>query len=109
MFKRYVAQRKLKNTCLSCGKHFEKGDVYYKERRVDVEEVLFNKSNIYACNLYKCPRCKYKDEEHQKRFKEFSKICEHPDKFMNTIWGYIPGESVREPEYFRCMLCGKIL
>lgn len=105
MFKKHVAQRKLKNRCIYCEKHFVKGDVYYKERHVNVDGYR----KIYSYNLYECPKCKYEREQHEKRYKAFQKICVHPEEFINLVWGYIPGECVKEPKYNQCRLCGKIL
>ena len=102
MYRKLIAKRKLKNTCECCGKHLLKGDVYYKERTVVDEGVL------YAYNSYLCPKCRYKEERHQKRFNKFKDVCKHPQEFIETEWDYIPGECVKEPQYDYCKLCGKI-
>lgn len=39
----------------------------------------------------------------------FKRKCKHPQKFIDTVWRYIPGECVKEPDYDRCMLCGQIV
>ena len=56
-----------------------------------------------------CPKCKYKLEQHNKRYKEFQKHCKHPEQFIETEWCYIRGECVMEPDYDYCRLCEKIL
>ena len=101
--KRLIAKRKLKRCCQECEIHFKKGDVYYKVREV------YKDINICAYEFLLCPKCKYKLEQHNKRYKEFKKHCEHPGKFIETEWCYIPGECVKEPDYDYCRLCGKIL
>ena len=101
--KRLIAKRRLKRRCQECGKSFKKGDVYYKVRKV------FADVTICAFEFLICPKCKYKSEQHNKRYKKFQKQCEHPQEFIDTQWCYIPGESVMEPDYDYCRLCGKIL
>lgn len=103
MFKRYVAKRKLKNKCIHCNKEFSKGDVYYKER------IVKDYGEIISYSLYKCPKCKYEIEQHVKRLETFKTKCSHPQKFIETEWDYIPRESVKEPKYQYCRLCGKII
>ena len=101
--KRLIAKRRLKRCCQECGKSFKKGDVYYKVRKVFVDEI------VCAFEFLICPKCKYKMEQHNKRYKKFQKHCEHPQEFIDTQWCYIPGECVKEPNYDYCRLCGKIL
>lgn len=38
----------------------------------------------------------------QKRIDEI-KNCKHE---MDTVWDYIPGEAVKEPQYDHCIKCG---
>jgi len=110
MYKKLIAKRKLHCKCDYCNKTINKGEVYYKERIIktyfDYEN---NKSKIYGYNLYECPKCKYKGEQHFKRYLKFQKKCTHPEKFIETEYDYIPGECVKEPKYDYCRLCGKIL
>lgn len=101
--KRLVATRKLKRKCIYCDREFSKGNVYYKERKVFTDWV------VMAFETLMCPKCKYKQEQHDKRFKLFQNKCVHPDKFKETAWSYITGEYVKEPDYDFCRLCGKIL
>lgn len=110
MFKKKIAKRKLRCKCKCCGKEFLKGNVYYKERIVAVEEDFpIDKTIILAYNSYLCPKCKYKQEQQNKRFLKFKGKCTHPEKFIETKYDYIPGECVQEPQYDYCRLCGKIL
>jgi hypothetical protein len=101
--KRLIASRKLLRKCICCNKEFKKGDVYYRERKVFTDWV------VMAFETLMCPKCKYKAEQHDKRFKQFMEICIHPPKFCETAWHYITGECVQEPDYEFCILCGKIL
>ncbi|WP_052314810.1 hypothetical protein [Clostridium senegalense] len=82
---------------------FSKGSVYYKKRIVTEDEGI-----VFAYEYLICPKCKYKVEQHEKRYKEFQKRCNHPKKFIDTEWHYISGESVKEPYYEYCRLCGEI-
>ena len=108
MYKKMIVKRRLKHKCDYCNKSFKKGDVYYKERQV-FTDFIDGKVNVTAYSNFKCPKCKYKDEDHMKRFNKFKTKCNHPEEFIDTIWGYIPGECVKEPQCEHCKLCGKIL
>ena len=100
--KRLVAKRKLKRICDLCKRGINKGEVYYKERKVFSCEDL-----LTAYNFYMCPKCKYNQDKHNIRFEKFKKMCIHSK--TDIQWGYIQGESVKEPKYEFCLLCGKIL
>nr|WP_025775445.1 hypothetical protein [Clostridium botulinum] len=100
MYKKYIAKKKLKNICQYCGRSFNKGDLYYKERIV-VE--CWDSGHIYGYNNYICSKCKYKEEQHIKRFEQFQKNCNHPDDFITTQYDYW------QPLYDYCRLCGKTL
>lgn len=103
-----IASRKLRRTCENCGKHFLKGDVYYRKRIVNVEYDYFTDEPIVSAYEYAiCPKCKYHKDQHNKRLAIFRKHCTHPIEFRNTFYGYIPGECVMQPEYDVCMLCGQ--
>lgn len=102
--KRLIAGKKLKHKCIYCNKEIIKGDVYYRHREVFEEDEM-----IFAWQYVVCPKCKYKQEQQDKRFNEFKRKCKHPQKFIDIVWCYIPGECVKEPDYDRCMLCGKIV
>ncbi|KEI84147.1 hypothetical protein N493_19870 (plasmid) [Clostridium botulinum B2 433] len=106
MYKKYIAKKKLKNICQYCGCSFNKDDLYYKERIV-VE--CWDSGHIYGYNNYICPKCKYKEKQHIKRFERFRNNCIHPKEFVEEIWSYIPGECVKQPDHLECRLCGKIL
>lgn len=98
--KRKVASRKLKRKCFSCGCNFKKGDVYYIERIVytDFGEIVGADEYTY------CAKCKYKIEEHNRRFERFKPHCKHP--IINEVWDYIPGEAVMQPDHNECLICG---
>lgn len=102
--KRLIAPRKLKRTCSHCGRHFTKGNVYYKKREVYSDEYG---NGCAAFEYLVCPKCKWKKELSAIRFKVFQKHCVHPKKFVETEWSYIPGECVMEPDCDYCGLCGK--
>jgi hypothetical protein len=102
--KRHIASRKLVRKCDYCGVEFSKGDVYHTERYVIKEW-----SKVMAWTSYTCPKCEYKNEQHDKRFKRFQGICNHPNNFIETVWSYIPGECIKEPDYDKCTLCGATL
>lgn len=101
--KRLIASRKLKRICICCNKGFLKGEVYYKTR------TIYEAAPICADEYLTCPKCKYKNDQHLKRYKKFQKYCTHPQEFIETEWSYIPGECVKEPDYDHCLLCGEIL
>lgn len=101
--KKLIAKRRLKYGCDQCHKPILKGDTYFKKRIIRPGEI------VIAYDMNYCPKCKYKNEQHEKRFEEFKKRCEHPKKFIETEWDYIPGECVKEPQYDYCRLCGEIL
>jgi DNA-directed RNA polymerase subunit RPC12/RpoP len=99
--KKLTAKRSLRRTCIECGRKFNKGDVYYRHREVAEEY-----GEIFAYEYIECPKCHHKQEHCRKRFEEFKKRCLHPDEFITTVWSYIPGECVKEPDYDYCRLCG---
>ena len=107
--KRLIATRKLKRTCEGCGKSFKKGEIYYKQRKIYFFEDGYGSFKVLADEFLICPKCKYKKEQRLKRYKEFQKVCVHPERFIETEWSYIPGECVKEPDYDHCLLCGGIL
>jgi Zn finger protein HypA/HybF involved in hydrogenase expression len=111
LMKRLIATRKLKRKCECCQREFLKGDVYYKQRIVSVFDdwVVSQKVVIRAYEYYLCPKCKYKNGAQEQRFRLFREKCQHPKKFIETAWRYIPGECVQEPDYDQCRLCGKKL
>lgn len=98
-----VAKRKLKNGCDWCGKPIFKGNVYYRRRDVFTDDM-----GIYGHTTIFCPKCKYKIEQHNLRHEKFKKVCKHPEEFVNEVWRYIPGETVKEPSHCECMLCGSL-
>lgn len=107
--KRKIASRKLKRRCECCGRGFEKGDVYYHERKV---RHFYNGENedIVGVNKTKCPKCRYRDQNSLERYERFQKTCQHEKiEFIHEVWDYIPGEAVMEPQYDECRLCGNHL
>lgn len=102
--KRLIAKRRLKYGCDQCRKPILKGRVYYRKRTVCKEDW-----GIWSYSVTYCPRCKYKNEQREIRFKKFKEKCNHPEEFVNEVWTYIPGEAVKEPSHCECMLCGSYL
>ena len=103
--KRKVASRKLKRTCIGCNKSFVKGDVHYVERKVFAEF-----GEIIAVEYVYCAKCKYHDENHVRRFKEFKKSgsCRHPVR--DLVWQIIFGEDyAMEPSHEECLICGEVV
>lgn len=100
---RRVASRKLARNCDVCHCGFEKGDVYYRDRRVFIEF-----GEVVAFERRLCPKCKYKEEDHGKRFEKFKSHCDHP--ITDVIWTPIyPGEAAMEPDHEECIICGQYL
>ena len=97
--KRIPKSRKQYN-CFSCGKSILKGSPYYQEKYVD-----FSEEGIYAQRLKICPKCVFMRSRSSERFKRFKPNCHHPLK--GTVYRYIPGECVQEPDYDECLVCGK--
>lgn len=106
--KQLIAKRKLQRKCNICNRVIKKGDVYYKERVV-FEDEDWDCNKIYAYNIYRCPKCIWKANQHSKRYVEFTKVCKHPHEFRHTHYSYIPGEAVKEPSHDQCLLCGKVI
>lgn len=99
--KRLIAKRKLKSKCIDCNCSFEKGNVYYKTR-----EVFEEYGKIYVNEYITCPKCKYKNEQHKKRYEKFKEKCTHPDWAIDTKYTV---ERCPSPDYDYCRLCGKTL
>lgn len=102
--KKLIARRRLKHGCDQCKEPILKDQVYYRKRTVFTDE-----GKVYAYTTTYCPKCRYENEQREIRFKKFKEKCTHPEKFINEIWAYIPGEAVKEPSHCECMLCGKVL
>lgn len=103
--KRKIASRKLKRTCSQCNCGFEKGDVYYVDRRV-----LPTYDEIISLEYTYCAKCKYRNNAHKSRFKRFieSESCKHPVR--EEVWSTIPGEShLLQPDHMECTVCGEWL
>lgn len=102
--KRLIAKRRLRRNCELCGKIILKGEVYYKKRTVFRED-----DKVYGYTTYICTRCKYRNEQREIRFKKFQAECTHPREFIDTVYRYVPGECVQEPDYEYCRLCGSLI
>lgn len=104
-----IAKRKLKNGCDQCRIPILKGHVYYRKRTVFHDYDTIDRCGIFAVTTIYCPKCKYRNENRDLRFKKFKKQCLHPLEFIEEIWTYIPGEAVKEPSHGICRLCGNII
>lgn len=102
--KRLIAKRRLKHGCDQCKEPILKGQIYYRKRTVFAED-----NKVYGHTFTYCPRCKYRNEQRKIRFGKFKAKCHHPDKFIDEVWCYIPGEAVKQPDYCQCILCGRVL
>lgn len=88
------------HTCDLCGKQIPKGSPYYRNKQVD-----FVEGRAYSNERKVCPQCRYTNSMRQKRFESFKSKCQHP--MIDTVYRYIPGECVQEPDYNVCLVCGK--
>jgi len=104
--KRIPKSRK-EHICFDCDKVIPKDTVYYviKHMYHDID----CKPNFGSIEVKQCPKCLYEEKCHYKRYADFTKRCEHLRKFIDTVYDYIPGEAVKEPQYDQCLLCGKVL
>lgn len=100
--KRKVAKRKLQRKCNLCNCGFKKGEVYYVNRNVWADD-----GKVFASEYTMCPKCKYKSERSNERYKRFGETCEHPQGFVFTQYSYMSGESILEPSHDECLLCGR--
>jgi hypothetical protein len=97
--KREIAKRKLKKTCIYCGRKFTKGDVYYRHRKVVEED-----RGIYAFEYIECPKCRYKHQRGAVRRVGLQERCKH--HITGTMYDYAwPGQI----EYDYCLICEKVL
>lgn len=104
----YKTTKKIKrarkaHTCQICGHTIGKGEVYYKIKEFYPPYDENDKTFSYETSI--CPKCKYKEEQSKMRFVKFKEHCPH--KVTTTIYRYIPGECVQEPDYNICLICGK--
>ena len=93
--------------CENCGGQIKSGTLAYRNKSFEVE-YEDDKKIIYDYVYYVHPKCHHKELNRKKRLNIFKDKCEHPDKFRDQVWTYIPGEAVKEPYCFGCKLCGKI-
>lgn len=96
-----IAKSAKQHNCFSCGKVIPKGSPYYLEKDVD-----FFEGEVYAERYRICPKCNFTSKRSAERFQRFKPECHHP--IVDTVYRYIPGESVKEPDYDRCLICGKV-
>ncbi|MCK9526078.1 MAG: hypothetical protein M0R49_09145 [Limnochordia bacterium] len=104
MVKKLIAKRKLRRKCDHCKRVINKGEVFYKERKVHQD---WDTGQIYGFDFYYCPKCLWKIRNHDKRRAEFIKNCKHPERFRDMQYSYMPGEAIMEPSHEECMLCGQ--
>ena len=64
---------------------------------------------VYTTNMYYHLRCYYGREASKLRFNRFVMKCPHPEKMRVTVWTYIPGECVKEPDHDECRICGRYI
>lgn len=95
-----ILRSKRPHTCDYCGKTIPKGTVYYREKHIIKDEDMI----FYTYVTKTCPKCVFKSKQGGERFKRFKPTCEH--KITDTVYGYIPGECVMEPQYDECRICG---
>ena len=57
-----------------------------------------------GAKLHENSYCKSSKSPHMSSIKEKQENCEHEN--TETIYGYIPGEAVKQPEYEFCLDCG---
>ena len=104
--KRIPKSRK-EHICIECGNVMIKGTVYYRIKQI--YHVYNCEPSFGSFEIKQCPKCKYKERRHYERYADFTERCEHPKKFIDTVYDYIPGEAAMEPQYDQCLLCGKVL
>lgn len=57
-----------------------------------------------GCTIHEEEYCKSELSPHCVKIKEKQAACKHNNK--ETIYSYIPGEAVKEPDYDVCIDCG---
>ncbi len=58
-----------------------------------------------GADIHENSYCWHPESPHQKGIMEKQRQCEH--KNTETIYRYIPGEAVQEPDYEQCIDCQK--
>jgi hypothetical protein len=104
----YKTTKRIKNArkayiCQNCGMPINRGNVYYRKKEFDPPDDVEDKP--FFNEIIICPKCKYKEERSKRRFAKFKEHCPH--KVTTTMYRYIPGECVKEPDYDICLICGK--
>ena len=103
-----VASRRLVRKCIDCGRSFNKGDEYYRNRYVFVDtDSLIEKDKVCAKEWLECVECvetREREEAHRRYLRE-SGLCLHEDTELH--YSLISGEDcVYEPDYEECLICG---
>ena len=108
--KRKMAIKNSSKKCITCNKSIRSKEIYYYKRFVFRSEIIKNgicKNSLVGKNVYKCAKCKYKDENHEYRFLRFLSDGKCRHKLVNEVWKYIEGECVMEPSHKECLICRK--
>ena len=112
LFKKIIKQKLVKvrkdHQCIECNKIIRKKGMAYRDKHT----IIFDDGDKITCDsiiMYTCIRCNYKITQKANRFNEFKKVCSHPEKFIDTIYDYIPGEAVKQPDHCECLLCGQTI
>ncbi|MEO2212166.1 hypothetical protein ABGV40_15085 [Paenibacillus amylolyticus] len=101
-----VAPRKLKKNCIYCNCSFKKGDPYWKWRQVYKDDYIGN-GKLLSWTENVCHRCKYKEEDRERRSRNLQERCQHPEHMIEIQYSYIPGEAVMHPDHYECRICRK--
>lgn len=100
------ASRRIKEPCICCGKSFKKGDPYWRHRQVWTDDY---DGKISGFTHHICPRCKYQEEDRERRSRNLQERCRHPEHMVEMQYSYIPGEAVMQPDHYACRICNKVV
>lgn len=100
MYLKKIPKSMIPHVCDYCGKSIPKGTVYYREKHLFKDGGEF----LGSYTVKVCSKCLFKRNQRIGRFKRFKSTCKH--KIKDTVYGYIPGECVMEPQYDECLICG---
>jgi hypothetical protein len=81
--------------CIFCRKPIKKGSFCYYNKSYIVDEDEF-----FTHVFYEHLKC------HHKQIRRRARPCPHPVNMIETIYTYIPGECVKEPDHRECRACG---
>ncbi len=96
-----VLTRKIHN-CLCCQRDIVPHTPALFERHYIREDGC-----LHTYDAYYHIRCHYYFVKSCERYAKFKDHCPHPVKMIETIYSYIPGEAVMEPDYQKCNVCGQ--